>query len=120
MSDTKTDVDRLMKRCQIGVGGRNALNDAHDIMAECYGTLGRLQSELAAAKAELSEDEGVINVWRGRTRRAEAECEALRALLRECATQAERGIGESGHEADDRFQAIADAIDSALAKEKAS
>jgi hypothetical protein len=79
-----------------------------------------LERELAAAKAELSEDEGVINVWRGRTQRAEAECEALRALLRECATQAERGIGESGHEADDRFQAIADAIDSALAKEKAS
>jgi hypothetical protein len=92
MSDTKTDVDRLMKRCQIGVGGRNALNDAHDIMAECYGTLGRLQSELAAAKAELSEDEGVINVWRGRTQRAEAECEALREVLK---LYVDAGIGSS-------------------------
>lgn len=38
----RADVDRLMKRCQIGVGGRNALDEAHDIMAECYGTLGAL------------------------------------------------------------------------------
>ena len=39
------DVERLMKRCQIGCGGRNALNDAHDILAECYGTLGALVQE---------------------------------------------------------------------------
>ena len=39
------NVEALMKRCQIGVGGRHALDDAHDIMAECYGTLGRLQGE---------------------------------------------------------------------------
>jgi hypothetical protein len=31
-----------MKRCQIGVGGRNALDNAHEIMADCYGTLGLL------------------------------------------------------------------------------
>lgn len=39
------DAERLMKRCQIGVGGRNALNDAHDIMADCYGTIGALVHE---------------------------------------------------------------------------
>lgn len=38
-------VERLMKRCQIGVGGRNALDDAHAIMAECYGALGALVRE---------------------------------------------------------------------------
>jgi len=38
-------VRALMKRCQIGVGGRNALDDAHSIMAECYGTLGALLAE---------------------------------------------------------------------------
>lgn len=43
---SKSDVERLMKRCQIGVGGRNALEDAHSIMADCYGTLGALQHEL--------------------------------------------------------------------------
>lgn len=39
---TRTEVEALMKRCQIGVGGRYALDDAHSIMAECYGTLGLL------------------------------------------------------------------------------
>ncbi len=42
---TTEEVNRLMKRCQIGVGGRNALDMAHDIMAECYGTLGALVQE---------------------------------------------------------------------------
>ena len=46
MAIVKTeDAERLMKRCQIGVGGRNALDTAHDIMAECYGTLGALVQE---------------------------------------------------------------------------
>ncbi len=39
---TRAEVERLMKRCQIGVGGRHALDDAHSIMAACYGTLGLL------------------------------------------------------------------------------
>jgi hypothetical protein len=39
---TRSEVERLMKRCQIGVGGRSALDDAHSIMADCYGTLGLL------------------------------------------------------------------------------
>lgn len=47
-----SDVAELMKRCQRGVGGRNALDEAHDIMAECYGTLGRLESERDALAAE--------------------------------------------------------------------
>ena len=41
-----SDVSNLMKRCQRGVGGRNALDEAHGIMAECYGTLGRQQAEI--------------------------------------------------------------------------
>ena len=50
--DIKPDVRALMKRCQIGCGGRNALDDAHSIMAECYGMLGRLALDLAAAERE--------------------------------------------------------------------
>ena len=42
---TTEEVERLMKRCQIGVGGRGALDKAHDIMADCYGTLGALVQE---------------------------------------------------------------------------
>lgn len=45
-----TDVDRLMKCCQTGVGGRN---DAHDILAECYGALDRQQAEIDRLKTAL-------------------------------------------------------------------
>lgn len=38
-------VERLMKRCQIGTSGRNALDTAHDILAECYSVLGSLVQE---------------------------------------------------------------------------
>lgn len=42
MSTSTQAIKKLMKRCQVGVGGRNALDEAHSIMAECYGTLGAL------------------------------------------------------------------------------
>lgn len=41
---TRSEVEALMKRCQIGVGGRHALDDAHSIMSDCYGTLGALMT----------------------------------------------------------------------------
>ena len=53
MSVTKESVDRLMKRCQIGCGGRQALDDAHDILAECYGTLGALVQDRDALRARI-------------------------------------------------------------------
>lgn len=46
MSKVSTaEAERLMKRCQIGVGGRDALDTAHAILAECYGTIGALVQE---------------------------------------------------------------------------
>jgi hypothetical protein len=48
---TRAEVDALMKRCQIGVGGRHALDNAHSIMAECYGTLGALMLEVERLRA---------------------------------------------------------------------
>lgn len=33
--------ERAMKACQVGVSGRGALDLAHQIMADCYGTIGR-------------------------------------------------------------------------------
>ena len=42
---TTNDVERLMKRCQIGFGGRTALDEAHNLLAECYGALGALSQE---------------------------------------------------------------------------
>lgn len=50
----RESVERLMKRCQIGVGGRNALDTAHDIMAECYGTLGALREEVERLRNECN------------------------------------------------------------------
>ena len=55
-----SDVDALMKRCQIGVGGRNALDEAHSIMAECYGTLGKLQSENARLREYITKLAGQV------------------------------------------------------------
>lgn len=52
---TRAEVDALMKRCQIGVGGRHALDNAHSIMAECYGTLGRQQIEIERLRAALGD-----------------------------------------------------------------
>ena len=47
MSDiTRERIEDLMERCHIGVGGRHALDDAHDIMADCYGTLGAMMIEI--------------------------------------------------------------------------
>ena len=34
--------EQVMKKCQIGFGGRSALNDCHDLLAECYGTIGKM------------------------------------------------------------------------------
>lgn len=42
---TTESAERLMKRCQRGVGGRGALDEAHSIMADCYGTIGALVQE---------------------------------------------------------------------------
>lgn len=55
-----SDVEALMKRCQIGVGGRNALDDAHSIMAECYGTLGKLSAENARLREYILKLAGQI------------------------------------------------------------
>jgi hypothetical protein len=58
-----SDAERLMKACQIGVGGRGALDKAHDIMAACYGTIGSLVAERDRLLQEVT-----------RMRRGEAIC----------------------------------------------
>ena len=47
MSTTNENINRLMKRCQIGFGGRDALQQAHDCAADCYRMIGILQIERA-------------------------------------------------------------------------
>ena len=50
----RAEVDALMKRCQIGVGGRDTLENAHSIMSDCYGTLGALMLEVERLRVGLT------------------------------------------------------------------
>lgn len=129
-----SDVAELMKRCQRGVGGRNALDEAHDIMAECYGTLGRLESERAALEAKCANLENSLlaitarhfaESWKKRTSDAEleqylsagiaqleseraaleAECERLREALEWYAEKAKQ-CRKFGPDGDNARQAL--------------
>jgi len=42
MSKKITQPERVMKKCQTGC---YSLNDANDLLAECYGTIGKLLNE---------------------------------------------------------------------------
>ena len=69
MTITTERAQKLMKRCQIGVGGRNALEEAHDIMAECYGVIGALVAERDELRAHIDRVYRVTD--EGLTRQAE-------------------------------------------------
>lgn len=88
---TRDEVERLMKRCQIGVGGRNALEDAHSIMAECYGTLGLL---MLCIEWGASKYEDMKRLLLGNARRLNSECERMRDALMSIDAIATRCIGE--------------------------
>ena len=47
-----SDVNALMKRCQIGTRNYAEANDLH---AECYGMLGKLQAEVERLRKEVEE-----------------------------------------------------------------
>jgi hypothetical protein len=49
---TMTDYEALQKRCQRGATN---LNDANNLLADCYGMLGRLVAENEALRREKSE-----------------------------------------------------------------
>ena len=59
-------VRALQKRCQVGCGGPRALDDAHGILADCYGTLGALLEEVEQLRKRLPESgyRRVINAIR--------------------------------------------------------
>lgn len=47
-----TDTDNLQKRCQRGATN---LNDANNLLAECYGMMGKLGAENEALRKALAE-----------------------------------------------------------------
>lgn len=84
----RAEVDALMKRCQVGVGGWHALDNAHSIMADCYGTLGALAAELEAMHDMRRELQAEIARLQDRCARSgmearRAERERLRGYFRE-------------------------------------
>lgn len=47
-------IEALMQRCKVGVPKRlRWYEETHDLLAECYGALGRQQTETARLKSEL-------------------------------------------------------------------
>ncbi|CAI8971499.1 hypothetical protein [Pseudomonas soli] len=56
MTSQTTDVHGLMKACQRGVAGKGAAIDAaNNLLAECYGLLGKLAAENETLRKSLSE-----------------------------------------------------------------
>lgn len=78
---TSDRVKALMKRCQIGVGGRDALEQAHSIMADCYGTLGALSTEIATLRSGLEASRAAHGMVVADRDHMAAENERLRAQV---------------------------------------
>lgn len=94
---TRADVHALMKRCQVGVGGRRALDEAHDILSECYGTLGRQQIEIERLTAELAAMTADRDSWADQASQRTQDAVDLVAKERErCAKLCEDFIGQLG------------------------
>jgi hypothetical protein len=55
MSQEQQEIEQLMKKCQRGVGNYpNALDDANNLLSECYGLLGKCNLRIAFKNSELS------------------------------------------------------------------
>lgn len=85
---TRAEVYALMKRCQVGVGGRHALDNAHSIMADCYGALGAMGAEIERLNDMRRELQSQIERLQGQCARSgvearKAERERLRGYFRE-------------------------------------
>lgn len=62
MTVTTEAAERLMKRCQIGVRySQKNWEEAHDIMAACYGTIGALVQERDRMKGEAEVARALID-----------------------------------------------------------
>ncbi|MDF9756742.1 hypothetical protein [Pseudomonas hunanensis] len=56
MTSQTTDAQALMKACQRGVAGKGpAIEAANNLLAECYGVLGKLAAENKGLRKTLSE-----------------------------------------------------------------
>jgi hypothetical protein len=55
MSKEQQEIEQLMKKCQRGFGNYpNALDDANNLLSECYGLLGKCNLRMTFKNSELS------------------------------------------------------------------
>ena len=55
MSKEQQEIEQLMKKCQRGFGNYpNALDDANNLLSECYGLLGKCNLRMTLKNCELS------------------------------------------------------------------
>lgn len=55
----------IMKACQRGFGDyAGSLDDANNLLAECYGTIGRLREDLARCRQQASYSIGDVDALR--------------------------------------------------------
>ncbi|PZW76640.1 hypothetical protein DFS21_11092 [Pseudomonas sp. 2848] len=61
MTSQTTDVQGLMKACQRGVAGKGAAIDAaNNLLAECYGLLGKLSAENEALRKDAERSKRML------------------------------------------------------------
>lgn len=61
MTAESTDVQGLMKACQRGVAGKGpAIESANNLLAECYGALGKLTAENEALRKDAESNKRML------------------------------------------------------------
>lgn len=70
-----TDYEDLQKRCQRGATN---LNDANNLLAECYGMLGKLVADLDSANKHWANESNNVQALTAEVVRLKSENEALR------------------------------------------
>jgi hypothetical protein len=112
-----TDYEDLQKRCQRGATN---LNDANNLLAECYGMLGKLGAENKSANRHWANESNNVKALTAEVVRLKAENERLRKI----ATELRNWVGcenvhhdkREWHEWDDPCTVLT-RIDKALSKE---
>lgn len=87
-----TDYEDLMKRCQRGATN---LNDANNLLADCYGTLDAMAAEIIRIKAENESLRNGANFRAIQSLRQ--DCAALRTALAECTVSLEAEVLQKFH-----------------------